>query len=119
MRILAIISGEYGQRHVDNLREHAPSNWTIEVWQAPGILSDEAYWQLTAFLVDANGIAVGETPLGFENAADVRLAPQSSQTQAPVDGREAAYRWLALLAAGTAALLASGVVTRWRRNRAH
>ena len=38
MRILAIISGEYGQRHVDNVREHAPPDWTIEVWQAPGIL---------------------------------------------------------------------------------
>jgi len=88
-------------------------------WQAPGILSDEEYWQLTAFLVDASGIAVGETPLGPENAADVGLAPQASQTQAPVDGREAANGWLVLLTAGTAALLASGVVTRWRRNRAH
>jgi hypothetical protein len=35
MRILAIVSGEYGQRHVDNVREHSPSDWTIEVWQAP------------------------------------------------------------------------------------
>jgi len=38
MRILAIISGEYGQRHVDNVRRHAPPGWTIEAWQAPGIL---------------------------------------------------------------------------------
>lgn len=38
MRILAIISGEYGQRHVDNIREHAPSDWAIQIWQAPGIL---------------------------------------------------------------------------------
>jgi len=35
MRLLAIISGEYGQRHVDNIRAHAPSDWVIEVWQAP------------------------------------------------------------------------------------
>lgn len=35
MRILAIISGEYGQRHVDNVRRHGPAEWTIEVWQAP------------------------------------------------------------------------------------
>jgi hypothetical protein len=35
MRILAIISGEYGQRHVANVREHGPSHWEIEVWQAP------------------------------------------------------------------------------------
>lgn len=38
MRILAIISGEYGQRHVDNIREHGPSDWTLEVWQAPALL---------------------------------------------------------------------------------
>jgi hypothetical protein len=38
MRILAIISGEYGQRHVDNIREHAPADWAIDTWQAPAIL---------------------------------------------------------------------------------
>ena len=37
MRILAIISGEYGVRHVDNLREHAPEGWTIETWKAPAV----------------------------------------------------------------------------------
>jgi hypothetical protein len=37
MRLLAIISGEYGQRHVNNIRSHAPSDWTIEVWQAPTV----------------------------------------------------------------------------------
>ena len=35
MRILAIISGEYGVRHVDNIRAHAPKGWTIETWKAP------------------------------------------------------------------------------------
>jgi hypothetical protein len=38
MRILAIISGDYGQRHVDNIRAHGPANWTVEVWQAPTAL---------------------------------------------------------------------------------
>jgi hypothetical protein len=38
MRILAIISGEYGQRHVDNLRRHGPQNWQITTWEAPRIL---------------------------------------------------------------------------------
>lgn len=37
MRILAIISGEYGARHVENIRQHGPSNWQIEVWNAPHI----------------------------------------------------------------------------------
>jgi hypothetical protein len=38
MRILAIISGEYGQRHVDNIRRHAPADWEVQVWQAPAVL---------------------------------------------------------------------------------
>lgn len=38
MRLLAIISGQYGQRHVDNILAHAPPNWVINVWQAPTIL---------------------------------------------------------------------------------
>ncbi len=35
MKILAIISGEYGKRHVENIRKHGPSSWHIETWQAP------------------------------------------------------------------------------------
>ena len=38
MRILAIISGEYGQRHVDNIRAHGPTDWVVEVWRAPSVL---------------------------------------------------------------------------------
>jgi hypothetical protein len=38
MHILAIISGEYGQRHVANLQDHGPSDWAIEVWRAPTML---------------------------------------------------------------------------------
>ena len=38
MRILAIITGQYGQRHVDNIRQHCPDTWDIAVWQAPTAL---------------------------------------------------------------------------------
>ncbi len=38
MRILAIINGEYGQRHVENIRQHGPPDWQVEVWQAPAAL---------------------------------------------------------------------------------
>lgn len=38
MRLLAIISGEYGRRHVDNIRAHGPKDWHIEVWKAPSLL---------------------------------------------------------------------------------
>lgn len=35
MRILSIISGKYGQRHVDNIRARGPDEWVVETWQAP------------------------------------------------------------------------------------
>lgn len=38
IRILAIISGEYGRRHAANVQEHAPPGWQVEVWQAPAVL---------------------------------------------------------------------------------
>jgi hypothetical protein len=38
MRILAIISGPYGQRHVDNIRAHGPAAWVVDTWQAPAVL---------------------------------------------------------------------------------
>jgi hypothetical protein len=38
VRILAVFSGEYGTRHVANVREHAPESWSIETWHAPAVL---------------------------------------------------------------------------------
>jgi hypothetical protein len=38
MKILAVISGEYGERHVSNIRGHAPQDWSIDIWQAPAVL---------------------------------------------------------------------------------
>jgi hypothetical protein len=45
-------------------------------WQAPGSLTDEEYWQLTAFLVNANGINPGPGFLNAGNAASIRLRPE-------------------------------------------
>jgi hypothetical protein len=38
MRILAIVSGEYGLRHVRNLEAHMPADWRLESWSAPAAL---------------------------------------------------------------------------------
>jgi mono/diheme cytochrome c family protein len=83
-------------------------------WQAPGLLSDEEYWQLTAFLVNANGISWGDSSLGPQNAAFVRLddAPESGVSASP--GRRWPASWPLLLAAGL--LLLTGVLTWRRRN---
>jgi hypothetical protein len=38
MNILAIVSGEYGKRHVRNLRENGPREWALTTWDAPKVL---------------------------------------------------------------------------------
>jgi hypothetical protein len=38
MQILAIISGEYGARHVANIEKNGPETWQINTWQAPAVL---------------------------------------------------------------------------------
>lgn len=38
MKILAVISGDYGMRHVQNIRDHAPEGWRVESWNAPTVL---------------------------------------------------------------------------------
>ncbi len=35
MNILAIINGEYGRRHVENIQYYQPSSWTLATWEAP------------------------------------------------------------------------------------
>jgi thymidylate synthase len=35
MRILAIINGDYGARHVENINKHKPDSWELLTWQAP------------------------------------------------------------------------------------
>jgi len=37
MEILAVISGEYGKRHIRNIREFGPKSWEIETWQTPPV----------------------------------------------------------------------------------
>jgi hypothetical protein len=35
MKLLAIINGEYGSRHVSNICQNGPSAWILETWLAP------------------------------------------------------------------------------------
>ncbi len=38
MNILAIISGDYGLRHVQNILQNAPAGWAVSTWHAPAFL---------------------------------------------------------------------------------
>lgn len=37
MKILAVISGEYGDRHVRNITANGPEGWTITTWKTPPV----------------------------------------------------------------------------------
>jgi cytochrome c len=50
----------------DNPRANMP-------WQAPGTLTDDEYWQITANLTDAHGVEPGEEPLTRQRAEDLPL----------------------------------------------
>lgn len=38
MRLLAIYSGEYGRRHIENIQNNGPQHWKLKTWQAPLVL---------------------------------------------------------------------------------
>jgi len=38
MKILALVTDEFGQRNVRNIRAYAPKNWVINTWQTPKAL---------------------------------------------------------------------------------
>ena len=79
-------------------------------WQAPGSRSDEEYWQLTAYMLRANGIQPPDQ-LNVQNAASVKMRaslmagqissesdPQKQVTQEAVNDEEIASSHRALLA---------------------
>ena len=37
MKLLAVISGEYGKRHIRNITDHGPENWELNTWQTPPV----------------------------------------------------------------------------------
>jgi cytochrome c len=48
-------------------------------FQAPGSLKEDEYWQLTAFLLRANGYTLPSIPLDEQTAQRLFLAPQPAQ----------------------------------------
>ncbi|MGQ9584363.1 MAG: DUF166 domain-containing protein [Anaerolineae bacterium] len=99
MRILAVISGEYGQRHVDNIRRHGPPEWVVEVWQAPALLPpviDYPEDYLPEELPPADLIlAFGEHPGVAELLPDVAKMTGAKAAVAAVDNENWLPRGLA------------------------
>jgi hypothetical protein len=53
-------------------------------YQAPGSLKEEEYWQLTAFVLRANGVSIGYKPLDRQTAARISLSPTTAVPNLPV-----------------------------------
>jgi hypothetical protein len=115
MRILAIIIGEYGQRHVDNVRKHGPADWRIEVWRAPAVLPpviDYPEDYLPESLPPADLIlAFGEHRGVAELIPDVARMTGARAVIAPVDREEWLPRGLARQLRGWLAEMGVACVT--------
>ena len=115
MHILAVISGEYGLRHVDNIRRHGPANWQIEVWQAPAVLPpviDYPEDYLPESLPPADLIlACGEHRGVAELIPDVARMTGARAVIAPVDREEWLPRGLARQLRGWLAEMGVACVT--------
>jgi mono/diheme cytochrome c family protein len=80
-------------------------------YQAPGSLSDQIYWELTAYLLRSNGFYSGSPPLDADTAASLLLVEQQ-----PKPGMDLASRWPVWGLFGLAGLaLAGWILIRWRR----
>jgi hypothetical protein len=89
MRILVLITGEYGQRHVDNLRTRASETWQIEVWQTPTVMPpvlDYPEDYLPESLPPADLIlSLGELPGVAELIPDIAKMTGAHAVVAPID----------------------------------
>lgn len=99
MRILAVVSGEYGRRHVANIRARAPTEWQVEVWQAPAALPPvidypEDYLPAQLPTVDLI-LAFGEHPGIAELIPEMARMTGAQAVIAPVDNEAWLPRGLA------------------------
>jgi cytochrome c5 len=86
-------------------------------WQAPGTLTAEEYWQLTAYLVRENGIDPGPLPLNHSKASKVGLRPAVQVTPTPMITEQAGagfwYVGGAVLVLVVSILLVKNLWTIW------
>jgi hypothetical protein len=100
VRLLAIVSGEYGRRHEANIRANGPSSWTVTAWTPPRALPaviDEPQDYLPAALPASDLLlAFQEDPRAAQLIADVAKLCRARAVIAPVDREEWMPRGLVL-----------------------
>jgi len=92
MKILAIISGKYGERHAANIRARGPSAWSLTTWVPPRILPmviDEPEEFLPKSLPAQDLVlAFQEDPRAAQLIADIAKLCNAKAVIAPVDREE-------------------------------
>jgi hypothetical protein len=81
-------------------------------WSFPGLLPDDAYWQLVAYMADGNEIDRGDKPIGPDGAADLLLIPELVQSHDPAFKMEQAAAGAVL-----GLLVLAAILQRWTRSR--
>jgi len=99
MRILAVVNGEYGRRHVENIRRNGPPDWVVSEWTAPGVLPPVVDYP-EDFLPDRLPrtdliLALGEHRGVAELIPDIATMTGAAAVIAPVDREEWLPRGLA------------------------
>src|SRR5574341_352418 len=107
MRLLCLITGEYARRHVENLRQHTPDGWSIEVWQTPKTLpivldypedylpASFAPAELILSLAELPGVAEMIPDIARMTGAGAVIAPIDSQAWLPFGLARQLRDWLA------------------------
>lgn len=106
MQILAIYTGEYGQRHIENIRAHAPKHWWIESWLAPThfplMIDDPADFlpsevppaDLILSFAEVKGVAELLPDLARQSGAKAVLAPIDNEAWLPRGLARQLHGWL-------------------------
>ncbi len=106
MRILVLVTGDYGQRHVENMEKHAPETWTVSTWQTPRNLPivldyPEDYLpdsfppaDLILSLAELPGVAEMIPEIAKMNGAKAVIAPIDSQAWLPFGLARQLREWL-------------------------
>jgi len=106
MRILVLKTGDYGQRHVDNLEQHRPDHWKIDSWQTPRSLPivldyPEDYLpdtlppaDLVLSLAELSGVAEMIPDIAQMTGAQAVIAPIDNQAWLPYGLARQLRGWL-------------------------
>ena len=91
MRIYAAIQGEYGQRIVDNIRQHGPEDWEVLSWTAPRSLpiivdDPEEFLPDTPERADLI-LSLVESRSASDLIPDLAVMARAQAVVAPVDNR--------------------------------